>query len=265
MNILLNGICGHMGREVVKLADAGYKNSRIAVGVDPSADGSEADVSVKNFKDIISVGGVDCIVDFSHHSCVSDLLDFAVRNNIPTVVATTGHTEEEVRKIHEAARHIPVFFSANMSLGVALLVELAKTAAAAMPDAEIEIVEKHHNRKLDAPSGTALMLANAICEVRPDSYVNTGRSGQGKRSREEIGIHAIRMGNIVGEHEVIVGTENQTITLKHEAHSRALFAEGALVAAAYLVDCDAGLYDMNAIVKSVNTASQKDSAFSAER
>ena len=97
-----------------------------------------------------------------------------------------------------------------MSLGVALLVELAKTAAEAMPDAEIEIIEKHHDRKIDAPSGTALMIANAICEVRPDSYASPGRSGQGKRTPEEIGIHAIRMGNIVGEHEVMIGTQNQT-------------------------------------------------------
>lgn len=259
MNILLNGICGHMGREVVKLAEIGYRGANLAVGVDPSSDGSEAPLSVKSFKDIIEINNVDCIVDFSHHSCVSELLDFAVENNIPTVVATTGHTPEEIAKIHEAAKRIPVFFSANMSLGVALLVELAKTAAKSMPDAEIEIVEQHHNRKIDAPSGTALMLANAICEVRPEAYVNTGRSGQGKRTPEEIGIHAIRMGNIVGIHEVIVGTQNQTITLKHEAHSRALFAEGALAAAAFLVECDAGLYDMKSIIGGVK---KKDAALS---
>ena len=250
MKILLNGICGHMGREVAALARDGYRGTALAVGVDPSSLGIEAPVSAKSFKelDIDAISGVDCIVDFSHHSCVSELLDFAVENSIPTVVATTGHTEAEIAKIEEAARKIPVFFSANMSLGVALLVELAKTAAAAMPDAEIEIVEKHHNRKLDAPSGTALMLADAICEVRPDSYANCGRSGQGKRTREEIGIHAIRMGNIVGEHEVIIGTQNQTITLKHEAHSRALFAEGALAAAVYIAGCEAGLYDMKSLV-----------------
>jgi 4-hydroxy-tetrahydrodipicolinate reductase len=147
-----------------------------------------------------------------------------------------------------------------MSLGVALLVELAKQAASAMPDAEIEIIEKHHDRKLDAPSGTALMIANALMEVRPEAYTNLGRSGQGKRTPEEIGIHAIRMGNIVGEHEVMLGTQNQTISLKHEAHSRALFAEGALAAAAFLIGCDKGLYDMKSLVSG---APKKDAAMSA--
>ena len=131
---------------------------------------------------------------------------------------------------------------------VALLIELAKTAAAAFPEAEIEIIEKHHNRKLDAPSGTALAIADAVCEVRPNAFTVKGRSGNGKRDRAEIGIHAVRMGNIVGEHEVIVGTQNQTITLKHEAHSRALFAEGALSAARFLADRPAGLYDMKSMI-----------------
>ena len=221
MRILLNGICGHMGREVVKLCDTGYRGCELFAGVDPFASGNEAPVTAKSFSGIERVGDIDCIVDFSHHSCVGDLLDFAVENNIPAVVCTTGHTEDELARISAAARDIPVFFSANMSLGVALLVELAKQAAVAMPDAEIEIIEKHHDRKLDAPSGTALMIANALMEVRPLAYTNLGRSGQGKRTLEEIGIHAIRMGNIVGEHEVILGTQNQTITLKHEAHSRA--------------------------------------------
>ncbi len=259
MNILLNGISGHMGREVVKLCEAGYRGATLAVGVDPNANGTEAPISVKSYAEIMNIDGVDCIVDFSHHSCVGELLDFAVRKKIPAVVATTGHTDEEIAIIKDAAKHIPVFFSANMSLGVALLVELAKTAAAAMPDAEIEIIEKHHNRKLDAPSGTALMIANAICEVKEDSYIHLGRAGQGKRTPEEIGIHAIRMGNIVGEHEVILGTQNQTITLKHEAHSRALFAEGALAAAAFLVKCPKGLYDMKSIVSGVAKAEEERS------
>ncbi len=248
MNILLNGISGHMGREVAKLCEAGYRGATLAVGVDPNANGTEAPISVKKYDEIINLDGVDCIIDFSHHSCVRDLLGFAVEKKIPAVVATTGHTDEEIASIRKASEHIPVFFSANMSLGVALLVELAKKAAAAMPEAEIEIIEKHHDRKLDAPSGTALMIANAICEVKEDSYINLGRSGQGKRTSEEIGIHAVRMGNIVGEHEVLLGTQNQTITLKHEAHNRALFAEGALAAAAFLVTCSAGLYDMKSLV-----------------
>lgn len=249
MNILLNGISGHMGKEVAALCAEGYRGARLAFGVDPNFDGNEAVTVYSSFDEIDSVAGVDTIVDFSHHSCVGSLLDFAVAKNIPTVIATTGHTPEEVELIHRAAERIPVFFSANMSLGVALLVELAKNAAAAMPEAEIEIIEKHHDRKVDAPSGTALMIADALCEVRPEAYTNLGRSGQGKRTKEEIGIHAIRMGNIVGEHEVIIGTPNQTITLKHEAHSRALFAEGAIAAAVFLSVRAPGLYDMKSLVK----------------
>jgi 4-hydroxy-tetrahydrodipicolinate reductase len=165
------------------------------------------------------------------------------------VVATTGHDERETELIKRASEHIPVFFSANMSLGVALLCELAKTAAKTMPDADIEIIEKHHNRKLDAPSGTALLLADAISTVRKGAYYVFGRGGQRKREKAEIGIHAIRMGNIVGEHEVIIGTDTQTITLKHEAHTRALFAEGAIAAADFLTSKPAGLYCMRDIVK----------------
>ena len=249
MNILLNGISGHMGKEVAALCQAGYRGVRLAMGVDPNSDGNEAVAVYSSFDEIDTVADVDAIVDFSHHSCVGALLDFAVAKNIPTVIATTGHTPEEAERIRLAAEKIPVFFSANMSLGVALLVELAKNAAAAMPEAEIEIIEKHHDRKIDAPSGTALMIADALCEVRPEAYTNLGRSGQGKRTKEEIGIHAIRMGNIVGEHEVIIGTPNQTITLKHEAHSRALFAEGALAAAVFLASRAPGLYDMKSLVK----------------
>lgn len=247
MNILISGICGFMGKEVLKLCLDGYRGSRMAYGVDISADGSMDNVFT-SFSDVPYDAAIDCIVDFSHHSAVKSLLAFATERKIPTVVATTGHTEEELSEIRNAAKYIPVFFSANMSLGVALLVELAKSAAAALPEAEIEIIEKHHDRKLDAPSGTALMVANALCEVRPTAYANVGRSGQGKRTKEEIGIHAIRMGNVVGEHEVILATQNQTITIKHEAHSRALFAEGALAAAEYLSGAPVGLHDMKSIV-----------------
>lgn len=248
MNILLNGCYGFMGREVAKLCESGYRGATLVAGVDLQANGSDATVHRK-LSDVPASCKVDCIVDFSHHTCTETLITYAVAHQIPVVVATTGHTPEELALIHEGAKKTAVFFSANMSLGVALLVELAKTAAVAMPEAEIEIIEKHHDRKLDAPSGTALMLADAIHEVRPNAYNNLGRSGQGKRTPDEIGIHAIRMGNIVGEHEVILGTQNQTITLKHEAHSRALFAEGALAAAAFLSGRPAGLYDMMSLIQ----------------
>ena len=191
----------------------------------------------------------DCIVDFSHHSLTREMMEYAVKTGTPIVVATTGQTEEEKQIIFDAANKIPVFFSYNYSLGVAVLVELAKKAAKAFPDAEIEIVEKHHDRKVDAPSGTAVMLVEAIKSVRPEAYAVTGRSGIGKRTKEEIGVHAVRMGNIVGVHEVMVSTQTQTITLKHEAFTRALFAEGALSAVSFLNGKGAGLYTMADIVK----------------
>ncbi len=242
MKILINGYLGFMGREVAKLCETGYRGCELCCGVDQVADASGSVPCYAGF------GGVtekaDCVVDFSHHSCTAALLDYCTANNLPLVLATTGQTDDERAAIAEAARKIPLFFAANYSLGIALLIELAKKTAAAMPDAEIEIIEKHHDRKLDAPSGTALAIARAIQTVRTDAELNLGRSGMAKRSPTEIGIHAIRMGNIVGEHEVMVGTQNQTITLKHEAHSRALFAEGALAAAAWLADKAPGLYDM---------------------
>ena len=257
MNILLNGISGYMGREVVKLCEANYRGANLVFGVDPNGDG---DV-YRNFDEIPSTEGVDCIIDFSHHSATPALIDFAVENSLPLVLCTTGHTDDEVELIHKATERIPLFYSGNMSLGIAMLIELAKTTVAAFPEAEIEIIEKHHDRKIDAPSGTALMLANAICEVRPEAYPNCGRSGQGKRTLDEIGIHSIRMGNIVGEHEVIVGTGSQTITLKHEAHNRALFAEGAIAAATFIVGQMPGMYDMKSMLSSERTA---DAVITAE-
>ena len=247
MNILVSGINGQMGKEVALLCKSGYRGANLAGGVDVVKGDDESVTVYSSFNDIGDLK-IDCIIDFSHHTCAPSLLDFATKRGIPTVVATTAHTEDELAAIKSASKKIAVFFSANMSLGVALLVELAKTAALAMPDAEIEIIEKHHNRKLDAPSGTALMISSAIKEVRPLAYESLGRSGHGKRNPDEIGIHAIRMGNIVGEHEVIIGTKSQTITLKHEAHSRSLFAEGALAAAAFIVTRPAGLYDMKSLV-----------------
>ncbi len=247
IKILLSGYKGHMGKEVRLLAESGYRDTTVCAGIDLNADGSEEVLCFNSF-DCPSVKA-DCIVDFSNHVCTRELLELAKREKMPVVLATTGQTGEELLAIEEAAKEIPVFFSANMSFGVALLLELAKKTAAAMPDAEIEIVETHHIRKLDAPSGTAKMLAEAIKEARPASFVKCGRDGHAKREKNEIGMHSLRMGNVVGIHEVIIATQSQTITLKHEAHSRALFAEGALAAAEFLCGKSAGLYTMKDLLK----------------
>ena len=239
MRIILSGYNGHMGREVRKCA-ARTENCEIVAGVDPMA--PEPGICTASFAECAAEA--DVVIDFSHHSLTCALLDFAEEKNLPVVLATTGQTEEENARIRKAAEKIPLFLAANYSLGVAALTDLVKRAAALYPDAEIEIVEQHHDRKVDAPSGTALSLFNAIREVRPDAEANCGRSGYGKRTKNEVGIHAVRMGNIAGVHEVMLGTQNERITLKHEAFSRGVFAEGSLKAAAFLAGKGPGIYGM---------------------
>ena len=247
MRVIVNGIGGRMGQAIRDLAKTEFRGVQIVAGCDIASVVCSC-FPVYSSLDAISESA-DCIVDFSNHTGAPKLLEYAAKRNIPVVLATTGHTAEEIDIINEYGNKVAIFRSANMSVGVAVLAELAKTAAAAMPDADIEIIEKHHNRKLDAPSGTALMLANAIKTVRETAKYVFGRHGQSKREREEIGIHAIRMGNIVGEHEIIIGTDNETITIKHEAHDRALFAEGALAAADFIKGKPAGIYDMQSMLK----------------
>ena len=239
MRILLCGYGGHMGREVRVCAERD-EHSEIIAGVDPMIPADE--ICVPSFE--MCSADADVIIDFSHHSMTGALLDYAEAKKLPVVLATTGQTEEEKARIREAAKTVPVFLAANYSLGIATLTDLVKRAAALYPDGEIEIVEQHHDRKLDAPSGTALSLFNAVKEVRPEATANCGRAGQGKRTKDEVGIHAIRMGNIVGVHEVMIGTQNERITLKHEAFSRGVFAEGSLKAAAFLIGKAPGMYDM---------------------
>lgn len=245
---MICGIGGRMGAEVEKLALDGYRDAVPVLGMDIRQVEGKSYPTYTAYEDIPNDMEIDCIIDFSNHAGTATLLNFAVSRGIPTVVATTGHTPEELAVIADAAKHIPVFHAANMSLGVALLCELAKTTVTAFPDADVEIIETHHNRKLDAPSGTALALADAIRMVRDKAFYVFGRHGHAGRTPDEIGIHAVRMGNVVGEHEIRIGTDSQTITLKHEAHSRALFAEGALAAAAYLVGCGVGLYNMQTML-----------------
>ncbi len=239
MRIILCGYDGHMGREVRACAERA-KDCEIVAGIDPMA--KAEGICVPSFDDCRAEA--DVIIDFSHHSMTGALLDYAEKQNLPVVLATTGQTEDEKERIRQAEKKIPVFLAANYSLGIATLTDLVKRAAALYPDGEIEIVEQHHDRKLDAPSGTALSLFRAVQEVRPEAKAVTGRSGMGKREPQDVGIHAIRMGNIVGVHEVMIGTQNERITLKHEAFSRGVFAEGSLKAAAFIAGKAPGLYDM---------------------
>ena len=190
----------------------------------------------------------DVVIDFSHHTAIADVLAYAKKIGSAAVIGTTGHTAEEKSLIFAASEEIPVFYAGNVSLGIAVLCRLVKQAASFFPDADIEIVEIHHTRKVDAPSGTAHMLFNAVKEVRPEAVENCGRSGEGKRTRNEIGVHALRMGNVVGIHEVHITTANQSLVLKHESGSRAMLADGAVDAAKFMVGKGIGLYDMESIL-----------------
>ncbi len=201
----------------------------------------------KTFGELGNVNG-DMLIDFSHHTAIADVLGYAIANSCTVVIGTTGHTPEEKALIFEAAKKIPVFFSGNMSLGIAVLCRLAKQAAAFFPDADIEIVETHHNRKVDAPSGTALMLYNAIHEVRPQAKAHCGRAGEGKREKDEIGIQSLRMGNVVGVHEVHICTPTQSLTLRHDAITRGMLADGAVDAARFMQGKPAGLYNMESML-----------------
>ncbi len=244
MKVILNGANGRMGKEV-KAAIEKDGSMAIVAAIDKSFELSTA-VQLTDFPayDI----GADVIIDFSHHSAIVEVAEYAKKFNVPVVLCTTGQTEEELDRINELAKKVPVFFSANMSMGVALLCELAKKSAEVLPDADIEIIEKHHSAKLDAPSGTALMLANAIKSVREKLTLMLGRSGRREREKNEIGIHAVRAGSIVGEHEVILATKNEIITVSHSAMSRSVFADGALAAAKWIKGKAAGIYTMQDLI-----------------
>ena len=245
MRAIVCGACGRMGRVLRQMINEAL-DWTLAAGVDPYGQTPDVLPSLEGCPE------ADVIIDFSHHSGTNALLAYAVERKLPVVIATTGHTPEELAAIAEAAKKIPVFRSGNMSVGVALLCSLAKKAASVFPEADIEIVETHHNHKLDAPSGTALMLADAIRESRGNVPAQLGRAGHCPRNPGEIGIHAVRRGEIVGIHEVLVSTPTQTVTLRHEAHTRALFAEGAMAAAEYLCAQGPGLYNMQSMIDQEN-------------
>jgi 4-hydroxy-tetrahydrodipicolinate reductase len=219
---------------------------KIACGVDAFGENNYDFVTYKSFAEINEK--YDVIIDFSNPVTLDGLLQYAIDNNVPSVICTTGYSKEQVEQINKASEKVAIFYSGNMSLGVNLLIELAKQATKVLGnDFDIEVVEKHHNLKVDAPSGTALMIADAISEEleKEPQYVYDRHSYRKKRNKNEIGIHSIRGGTIVGEHDVIFAGNNEVVTISHQAQSKALFATGAINAGVYLSDKTAGMYNMS--------------------
>jgi 4-hydroxy-tetrahydrodipicolinate reductase len=251
-DILLCGCLGVMGKMITEasLSTRFSDKLRICAGVDVKDGGTDSFPVFRSISDVDFPEGA--LIDFSHPSLLSDILGYAVRYSVPAVLATTGYTEEQKTEIRKASEKIPVFFSPNMSLGVNVLAELVKMAAEAFgEDFDVEIIEKHHNRKLDAPSGTALMLADAVTEAenRPMNRVFDRSCERRARSKNDIGIHSVRGGTIVGEHDVIFAGEDEVITISHSAGSRRIFANGALRAALFINGKPAGLYTMRDLIK----------------
>ena len=247
LKAILVGASGKMGGFITDCANNDTEIEIIA-GVDKVNIGQKFPI----FSDFNSLNlKADVIIDFSHVALLDSLLDYAIRSNTPVVIATTGYTAEQIEKIKAAATKIPVFFTFNMSIGVNLLCSLAKKAASVLgSDFDVEIIEKHHNLKIDAPSGTAIMLANAVNSQFNDSYnyEYDRHSKRAKRPKNEIGIHSVRGGTIVGEHDVIFAGRDEVITLSHSATSKEVFAVGAIRAAKFISSKNPGLYDMNDVM-----------------
>lgn len=247
-NIILSGCNGKMGRVITKLASSDT-DCKIVAGLDIN-DYCENDYPV--FTDLSKCDiKADVIIDFSHPSALSGVLKFAKEKNIPAIISTTGLSCEQKDEILDASHTIPIFFSANMSLGINLLSALAKKAAKLLyGNFDIEIIEKHHNQKIDAPSGTALLLADSISDELSENveYIYDRHSTRKKRSKNEIGIHSIRGGSIVGEHEVIFAGQDEVIELKHQATSKEVFAVGSIKAAKFICGKPAKIYDMNDLI-----------------
>lgn len=254
MDVILTGACGRMGSAVAQLAPS--FGIRIVAGVDPFR--KECPFPV--YEKIFEVNEVaDAIIDFSFHGFTPELCAYAREKGLPVVISTTGHTPEELEMIAELSHEVAVFRSGNMSVGVNLLIELCRSAAKRLGGkADIEIIEKHHNQKLDAPSGTALMIASEIREELPEEneyvYDRTGR--REVRPQNEIGISSVRGGNIVGEHEVMFCFGNEILSVKHTALGRAVFAEGALRVVSFLTGQKPGMYSMKEFLEDA----AKDSA-----
>ncbi|MCD8084566.1 MAG: 4-hydroxy-tetrahydrodipicolinate reductase [Clostridiales bacterium] len=252
VKILLHGCCGAMGRTVTGIVKD-TKDAEIVAGIDlnPSADcgypvfSSLKDCDVK----------ADVIIDFASAKAVDGLLDYCVATKTPLVLCTTGLTEEQAARVSEESGKTAILRSANMSLGVNTLLKLLKDAAKVLAGAgfDVEIVEKHHNQKLDAPSGTALALADSVNEAMGGvyHYVYDRSAVRAKRDPKEIGISSVRGGSIVGDHDVIFAGKDEVVTFSHTAYSKAIFAKGAVQAAVFLAEKEPGLYTMADVIEAV--------------
>lgn len=247
IKVILCGASGKMGNFISMTAKKDT-NMEIVAGVDKINCGQSYPV-FDSFQKVNT--DADVIIDFSHPVLLDSMLEFAIYKKIPVVIATTGYSEAQIDKIKEASKIIPIFFSFNMSLGVNLICSLSKKAAKILgDDFDIEIIEKHHNQKIDAPSGTAIMLANAVndCFDNKKTYEYDRHSKRQKRGINEIGIHSVRGGTIVGEHDVIFAGHDETITISHSALSKEVFAVGAIKAAKFIFNKSPGMYDMNSVI-----------------
>lgn len=244
-NILICGSSGKMGKAVFEAVERST-DVKVLCGVDAFTKGELSFTEYKSFEDVKEIP--DVVVDFSNPVNLDSMYEFCKKHSVPAVICTTGFSTEQVEKIHKLSEFVPVFYSGNMSLGVNLLIELSKKATAVFGSSfDIEIVEKHHNQKIDAPSGTALMIADAISQVMEEEpqYVYDRHSYRAKRKQNEIGIHAVRGGTIVGEHSVIFAGNDEVLTLTHQAQSKSLFATGAVSAARFVCGKAAGMYCMS--------------------
>ena len=248
IRILLNGCCGKMGRTIIE-ASKNFPNLEIVAGIDKFIDNS---LNMKIFEYISEVNiDYDVLIDFSRADALLDLLNFSIKNNKPIILCSTGYSEDDLKLINEKSKLIPIFKSSNMSLGVNLISSLLKKIVPLLyNNYDIEIIEKHHNQKVDSPSGTAILLADAIKESIPEETKFVyGRSGYSKREKNEIGIHAMRGGSIVGDHDVIFAGNGEIIELSHKALSREVFAVGALKASEFMSKVTSpNLYNMENVL-----------------
>ncbi len=249
--IIMNGCNGKMGQVITRLVSEDDDCEIVA--------GFDVNNSIENTYPVFTnpdefTGDADVVIDFSHPSALTNILTYCKKRKLPVILATTGFTNEQKKEFTDASEEIPVFFSANMSLGINLLIALAKKATKLLEgNFDIEIVERHHNQKIDAPSGTALAIADAIDETLsfPAEYVYDRHAVRRKRKKTEIGLHAVRGGTIVGDHDIIFAGNDEVIELKHSAHSKEVFAVGAIKAAKFITDKPAGMYNMNDLISNL--------------